>query len=50
MEKLKKLIESDLSPEEKLRSLLKNLIYTARQADHLWGVKLRLRELLFPHP
>lgn len=49
-EELNQIIESDSSPEDKLRSFLRRMLQTAAASPELWGIKIYLRELASPSP
>ena len=48
LEELDKIIDSQLSPEEKLRAFLEYMLMTAIHSSELWGIKIFLRELASP--
>ncbi len=50
LEDLNQTIDSDDSPEQKLRSVLQQMLKTAATSQELWGIKIYLRELASPSP
>lgn len=50
LEDLNQIIDSDDSPEQKLRSVLQQMLKTAATSQELWGIKIYLRELASPSP
>lgn len=48
LEDLTAIMDSAVSPEEKLRALMRRLVRTAAFASELWGVRVFLRELASP--
>ncbi|CAK7053490.1 MAG: hypothetical protein DELT_01110 [Desulfovibrio sp.] len=50
LEDLDRIILSDDSPEQKLRSFFHRMLQTAISSPELWGIKIYLRELISPTP
>lgn len=50
LEDLDQIIESEGTPEEKLRTFFKRMIQTAAASTELWGIKVYMREMASPSP